>query len=537
MNTVQNTPWVINKKIFAVMEYCDRYGYEVGGLAVGKREFVLPERIEDEDWLELSSEEKTAVVNKRKALHREVDATLSKQRALSLKISMARRFLKYEKIYFPHTLDFRGRIYPIASAVNPQSDKFGQALLQFAEGQALGLTGEKWLAIHGANCFGLDGESLDVRLKFIEENKVRLLSVAENPLGTRDWWGKADDAFGFLAFCCEWAEMHKCSDHRVFMSRLPIKLDATSSGLQHYSAILRDEDGASATNLLDGPRSDIYKRVDKATEGVMQALIASEPDVEKKQWMRYLLLSLNRNICKPATMCKPYGISMFGATEALTELHKDGKMEESCLPKEDLRETSKRLRVFSTAIMQGVGEVVKSADIGMEWLQSLDRAAMKSKKRCEPLFTTKLGFPFYQQYYKATSKRVKALMGETTIRLNVKQRGRQLDKRKSNSAIAPNFIHSQDATHLLKCSIEAASRGMTSFSFIHDSFGVHAGLTEEFRDVIRESFVWLYEGDTFGGLRDQWGALYSDVELPLPPYDLYGKLDLKDCLKSTYMFN
>ena len=536
VNTIQETPWRINKKVYAVMDYCAMNGIEIKDLPVRAKEFIVPPKLDDDIWEAMSREERGVVIEERKRAYKEVEASSSKILSLRLKLSMARRFLKYEEIYYPHTLDFRGRIYPIAAAVNPQSDKFGQSLLEFAQGQPLGPTGKRWLAIHGANSWGLDSESFDVRLSWVETQAEAISATAQNPLGEREYWSQADDPFGFLAFCFEWAEMLKHADHEQFVSHLPVKLDATSSGLQHYSAIFRDDVGAVATNLVDGERSDIYKLVAQESEKLVDHDVDTETDQEVKAWKRSFKRTLNRNICKPATMCLPYGVTLFGSTDDLFDLHADGKMEGLYLTKNHT-ENMARFRYMAKTIMSGVGKVVHSAIEGMAWLKLVDKLASAAKTNKELRYRTKLGFPFIQQYYKSRVKRVNMFLSETVIKLNTRIKTRQIDARKSNTAIAPNFIHSQDATHLMKCALMSHQEGITSFSFIHDSFGTHAGSTERFRDLIRESFVWLYSDDTLGDLKKQLVGIYPEVDFPEPPYDQYGTLDVNDCLKSSYMFN
>ncbi len=535
LNIIQSTKWVVNRKVYAVMNYCSENGMEVGGLPVNLKEFALPKRLLDEEWQALTTDEKQIVIEDRKKIHQEADSSSSKILSLKLKLSMIRRFLKYEELYFPHTFDFRGRVYPVPTPVNPQSDKFGQALLHFADAEPLGETGYKWLAIHGANCWGLDGESYDVRKQWVQDNAEGISATAENPLSRRDWWSEADDPFGFLAFCFEWGEMLKLENPYEFKSHLPVKLDATSSGLQHYSAIFRDEMGAVATNLANGERNDIYKLVAEETGSLISKDI-EKSDREDRPWKRSLLSCLNRSLCKGITMCLPYGISMFGATDDLKKKYNDGEMPDVYLPKEP-RQCLARIRILAGFMMQGVGNVVNSAIKGMAWLKEAEKAALKGGSNQPVQYVTKLGFPFIQQYYKTQTRRVNTFLGDVKIKLSTQKFSKRIDPRKSNSAIAPNFIHSQDATHLLKCALEGNKRGIKDFSFIHDSFGVHAGRTEEFREVIRESFVWLYSDDTFGEFKKQLEGQYPTAEIPEPPYEAYGNFDINECLKSEYMFN
>src|SRR3989344_9569679 len=69
-----------------------------------------------------------------------------------------------------------------------------------------------------------------------------------------------DSPFCFLAFCFEWAGVEKHGDLRV--SALPIAFDGSCSGIQHFSAMLRDERGGRAVNLVPSEQvQDIYRLV------------------------------------------------------------------------------------------------------------------------------------------------------------------------------------------------------------------------------------------------------------------------------------
>jgi len=535
LNYIQETPWRINKRVYAVMLYCMNHDLEIGELPVLTKDSVNFEKYDREEWEAMTYEERDTIIKERRSVYKDIESGKSKVYAFSLKMSMARRFLKYERFYYPHSFDFRGRIYPISAPVNPQADKYGQALLEFADDEALGETGKRWLAIHGANCYGLDSDSYSNRVLFVEQEEAAICAAATNPLGTANFWGEADDPYGFLAFCIEWNDMLKLDDHTKFKSRLPVKLDATSSGLQHYAAIFRDERGAVATNIVDGTRKDIYKAVAAESITILSDHVGAEEDLEAKQWKRSLLPNINRDACKPLTMCLPYGISLFGATDALVALQDKGKLSNVYLTQDT--PGMKKFRFLSSTIMQGVGTVVNSAIVGMDWLKDIDKAISKTKTSKEIRYKTKLGFPFIQQYYKADRTQIEAFFGDVRIRLWSRNRTKSLDYRKSNTAIAPNFIHSQDATHLSMVALAAGRRGIKAFSFIHDSFGVHPGRTEEFRDIIRDEFVSLYSGDTLATFRDQMQAQFPDSELPPVPYEEYGTLDINECKKSSYMFN
>src|SRR5262249_3123305 len=157
----------------------------------------------------------------------------------------------------------RGRCYASSTSLNPQGPDEVRALLEFSEGKALGISGRRWLAIHGANLWGEDKVSLDEREKWAYANQYKIWAAAEDPLTDR-WWCEADKPWSFLAWCLEWhaAFMTTQFQPQFYLSHMPIALDGSCNGLQHLSAMLRDPVGGAAVNLVPSPTpSDIYAEV------------------------------------------------------------------------------------------------------------------------------------------------------------------------------------------------------------------------------------------------------------------------------------
>ena len=65
------------------------------------------------------------------------------------------------------------------------------------------------------------------------------MAIASDPMAHFDFWSKADDPFCFLASCFEYKGYQDEGDD--FITHLPIAMDATCSGLQHFSGIQKDE--------------------------------------------------------------------------------------------------------------------------------------------------------------------------------------------------------------------------------------------------------------------------------------------------------
>src|SRR5262249_5231358 len=80
------------------------------------------------------------------------------------------------------------------------------------------------------------------------------------------WLGQASDPFQFLAHAIELDRALK--EGPGFVTTLPIAFDASNSGAQHYSLLIRDPLGARLTNLApDDPEKieDLYLAVRRKT--------------------------------------------------------------------------------------------------------------------------------------------------------------------------------------------------------------------------------------------------------------------------------
>ena len=62
-------------------------------------------------------------------------------------MQVAREFAEEEAFYFPHSLDFRGRAYPMHPHLNHLGNDLCRGLLYFAEARPLGRNGLGWLYV------------------------------------------------------------------------------------------------------------------------------------------------------------------------------------------------------------------------------------------------------------------------------------------------------------------------------------------------------------------------------------------------------
>lgn len=271
INHIQATKWQINQKVLEIAQALWEQGKTIADLPDREDEAVPPYPFPEITDKELLTEEQLQKVKAWKAEAYDIHKRNVQKRSIRIATAqifrIALQFKDYEQIWFPYQMDFRGRLYPIPVLLQPQGSDLAKGLLRFAEGKQVAGNPKavEWLEIHGANMFGFDKASYQERIDWVQQRKDEIQAIAKNPLDNLAWT-EADKPFQFLAWCFEYAEYLK--NPAEFRTHLPIQLDGTCNGLQHYSALLNDEVGGKAVNIVntDTP-SDIYAIVaDKLQE-------------------------------------------------------------------------------------------------------------------------------------------------------------------------------------------------------------------------------------------------------------------------------
>tara|TARA_Y100000310_G_scaffold262201_1_gene271821 strand:- start:188 stop:1504 length:1317 start_codon:yes stop_codon:yes gene_type:complete len=438
---------------------------------------------------------------------------------------MSRKFKNEKRIYFPHTIDFRGRLYASTAFLNPQGEDSARGLLEFSEKKALGQSGLAWLGVHIANCWGEDKVSLEDRLEWTNSHKEDIYRCAKEPLDNK-WWMEADKPWQFLRACIEW---YKADGNPEFMSSIPVTVDGSCNGLQHFAGMLRDEEGGRNVNLLpnDVP-ADIYNIVRQ------EACRRIAENVEHSElWGD----DISRTMVKRPVMTTPYGATKYGMRNQIYEeikkqLDKGAPLGDNITNAVDLWPHAKCL---ASTVWDSIGSVIYSAREGMTWLQAVAQILAREGKAIYWHLPT--GFLVKQKYLKSVVREVKTVINGRMASLYAAgpEDVERMNKQRQSNGIAPNFIHSYDACHLMRTIIGAREDyDIQSFAVVHDSFGTHASDMEALSSVIRREFIQIYSEDVLKDFRDECQKL-TDTELPALPK--YGKLKIEEVEHSEYFFS
>ena len=431
-----------------------------------------------------------------------------------------------EAWWFPVYMDTRGRWY-YRGTPNPQGSDLAKAVLHFHERRKLGADGLLWLKVHIATSYGFDKARPLVRAEWTETHWPQIVAALDNPEDHPDVWGT--DA-PWCMFAAAW-ELREAMRHpegpQNYRTGVPVHMDATCSGLQHFSAMLRDPVGGKYVNLFDSgdaEKQDIYRRVAENTLKII-ARDAESDDPEIATLASWCVQAgIPRALAKKPVMTYVYGATLRGTAEHIEHL-----MEREVLPPKgmtwlDPAKSFEHSMYIAKKLFAGIAAAVPSADQAMRWLKDIARQQPAGKRM---VWTTPTGFKVQHDYQDYT---------DTRIRLNscgivftwAREWAEGTRQHAMVNAISPNFVHALDASHLTMVANRMNQSDLCMVA-IHDSFGTHPCDVSKMHDIIRQEFKRLYSRPNL--LAE---FLWEVGGVGEPP--TRGSLDLELVIDSEFMF-
>ena len=470
--------------------------------------------------------------------------------------------------YHMYNCDFRGRIYPLTAFLHEQGSDNAKGLLMLEQGQALGEDGYDWLLYNMANSYGEDKLSREDRIAFTRERIVEFIGFARDPYLNTGWM-KADNKWAFLAGCYE---LRNIMDWVVagnaigdYVCHTPVFIDGSNNGVQHLTALSKDESIAHLVNLVPTEKpGDVYAfiathtwndyvapqvaAISDAHKAQYDALFAQMAELkaeiadqrlpkkassEEKEahkvkvsglyaqlkelrsvneellklcrsyyWAKVESAKQRRVVCKRPTMTLGYGGTAWGMGDQILADTKKG--------------ADAYFRALDVSAARWMGTAIHKSCLKhlpgpAAMLNMFQQLAGIANAKGQKLGWTVPGtnFPVVQQYRKATSKRVELEFNGKRLQLSVQFiEEKTLDTAKQTSAAAPNVIHSFDAAHLV-LTVNACKFPCVT---VHDSFGCLPGNMTEMSRAVREQFVAFYALDPLTKLLAQHEAEHLKPE-------------------------
>lgn len=227
VNYIQSVPWRVNKEVLEALAL-DLVLPNKSDYVVSKYPDSIGTRWDldlKDETLETSEQELNEIVECRReftdkaelynAEVKDYESELGKYRAIKLAIGIAESYMDEEELYFPHSYDFRGRVYPIAVGLSPQGSDGVKAILEYKNGEVLTEKGEAWAWAYLASLYGED------KLDFKDRIDLGMSLIDED-------YKNADEPYQFLAHQLELKKFLKDKNY-LFKGR--VHLDACNSGL------------------------------------------------------------------------------------------------------------------------------------------------------------------------------------------------------------------------------------------------------------------------------------------------------------------
>lgn len=520
LDTLGSTKWRVNRRVLGIV---DRIWASGGRLAdlVDRNNIPLPEKPDTEDETLLRKWRW-----KVKSVKKENGERHSQRCDLELKLAVARKMKDEEGFFYPHSLDFRGRAYPMHPYLNHLGSDVCRGILEFSEGRPLGESGIRWLKIHLANLFagGVDKFSLEGRATFTENHLDDIFDSSDNPLEGKRWWLNAEDPFQCLAVCINLSEALRSSSPEKFISHIPVHQDGSCNGLQHYAALGRDKLGADAVNLVAGDKpADVYSGIATRVLDIMKKDAQKDPDESPDALRaRILVNQVDRKLVKQTVMTSVYGVTYIGARDQIKRRLK----ERNAIA--DDSELFGAACYAAKVTLTALGEMFQAARGIMSWLG--DCAKIIASENQPVRWTTPLGLPVVQPYRQVGRHLIKTSLQVLTLQRETEK----IMVKRQRTAFPPNFVHSLDGSHMMMTAVACKQAGL-KFAGVHDSYWTHACDVDEMNRILREKFVELYETPILENLLESFEKSFP--KLSFPPLPDRGDFDLKDVLQSPYFFN
>jgi Autographiviridae RNA polymerase len=393
--------------------------------------------------------------------------------------------------YLPRNVDKRGRVYSVPH-FNYERDDRVRSMIKFANGMKLAGHIEQ-LEIHCANCEGSTAKQRrSERIKWTVENCQKIQAIANDPFGTFGEWKAADDPFCYAVACRELAAAWR--DPENYITHLPVGFDGTANGLQHLALLIRDPIAGRMVNLIvyiDGEGRIIRDLEPQDVYGIVAAKaveLLKLDDREHARWWRDRLEKLERRqirkLLKRPVMTFAYSVTLPGATLQIAEAYSDLRQERP--PKGAFRYLAEKVLEACRLLLPGPARV-------MDYIRDVAQHRMDQGEFL--WWTSPSDYDVLNRHHRSKEpKRIKCTTYGVTVRHSLALEFEDEPWRtKTVNAAAANFVHSRDASHLVRVVNAANREGITDILPVHDCYYFLAPQAVRGSDIILEQLQHMYE--------------------------------------------
>ena len=557
LNALQETRLCINEEMLEVVEWCWETRQSFGKFP--KRDTPEFPRL-PEDHMTMCQELKKAIKEDQREWRNTDRRVKGAEAVMKQDLQIANELAVHDYFTIPWACDFRGRFNMVPS-FNYHRDDHIKSLFQFQRGRVVDGQNIRWLKIHIANCSGfekIDKAPLDERVAWFDKNEGVLLDMAKDYKNSLGQWSGADKPFQMLAAIFEYSRY--LEEGEDFVGFIPISLDGTNSGVQHYSMLTLGEDEGKLVNLVpQAEMADLYQTVADKVQTRLTTDLSDSSNFRKNPitklelariWLDY---GVDRKLCKRPSMVFAYSSVAAGMTgqfmeDVMKPLQRDvsyGDIEFHPIARTN-KERKVAARYLAEHCYDSIVETLPKAAEAMKWIQSCTNVLSKQNKLVN--WTSPSGFRIYHNYLKRDRVETKIFLFDTAVGMRTRSKVSlsmdtgKVDVRKNTASVAANLIHSLDASGMAKTIVKLLDAGATEdFFMIHDSFAI-SGDVDDLYFAVRDAHIEMYEAENLllkwqEELRQQLDHPFDFEKANVDPIPQMGNLDLQLIRESQFCFS
>ncbi|CAA6815715.1 MAG: Phage RNA polymerase [uncultured Sulfurovum sp.] len=349
----------------------------------------------------------------------------------------------------------------------------------------------------------------------------------------------------------EEVNVEECKNNSHFttllMKKMQWKLDYTQKELESIKKILKKEEQKIRKEVteedLEEVKYSFSERImalsNRANRDLKNSRIVLKKEKAMKEEEKNSLVAsslyeafleeglINRSFVKGPVMTESYGSSTEGKAKALLE-----KIESKGVLSH-LDEANRMLvsREITKLLEKALSSVSLSPEKYKKWIKRYATEIVKKEKAI--FWKTPLGLEVKQVEF--LSDKIKVSTEQGTRDVTFKVYNNKMDKAGHSKGIAPNYIHSLDASHLMMTVNALNEKGICDMVTVHDSFATHANEVGILSTSLKEAFIELHKK----ALLSELTLFFEDVfkiKLKKIPYVDKEGFDLEEILKSDYFF-
>ena len=522
--------------------------------------------VSPEGWVK-GSDEHHSWREERAALYESV-VDAEKKAARTKQMHQASQVIRdFDSIYFSWSFDYRGRAYPQQQLLQPQGSSVEKCFLRFAQGEPVTEASLKQIHIAIGAAFRDNNQSLAEREQWSRDNIDKVIASLEGEpsdirIIEKDW----DAAEPWDAY-----QLTKTYQRSVIGGELwdvPLAIDASSSGTQILSGLLRDEQGLLYTNVIvadpfapDNGPVDGYVKVAEAAirlieapdKAALKALTTTAwarkhalfDDPAVSAWLTRLLThSKRRKLAKLISMPRVYGSKHQSGQKEIEKTllaeEKDGGLNLDILAEIKATtnlESLEAWQLYKTVTSQLTSYLTMAVDItypkpmaSLNWLRRLATKALEkqtlNREKLHLEWQLHDGTVLDYWRMKQETRQVDMLeLGRFKIPIGTSDKP---DPKEIIKAFAPGFVHSLDGL-LLRVALKDWDGPLVT---VHDSIRVLPSKMEELKARLRAGLKEVCLENPIEALAEQMGVSMDEL-----PRLEFGDADLDRIDTSRYMFH